>query len=356
MHVAIGVLCGPTGGPATYGRRLVAALQERDDVEVTVITDRPDAFAGRTVDLPMRGGADRLRWQHWALPKALRRISPDLYHDTKNALPRGCPVPAVATVHDLAYYRCPETFGFWSRTFLRRATSAAVRGARRVIVPSQSTAADVASIYPGAADRTRVVLHGIDEHRPSDESTRAAVLEQRGIKQPFVLHVGTIQARKNVDLVVRAVRQLDGPWRVVLAGRRGWLADAAFAEIEADETALWLGEVTDEELGVLYDTATAFVSPSAYEGFGFTVADALAAGLPCVISDVSSLPEVCGDAAVKVEHLTEEGVAAALRDLLGNRERLQSLAEAGRRRAAEFSWARCAEQTAAVYREALPAR
>lgn len=353
MHVAIGVLCGPTGGPATYGRRLAAALRERGDVEVTVITDRPDAFEGPTMHLPMRGGVDRLRWQHWALPRALRELSPDLYHDTKNALPIGCPVPAVATVHDLAYYRCPETFGFWSRTFLRRATSAAVRGARRVIVPSQATADDVASIYPEAAARTRVVPHGFGAHQPSGEELRAAVLERHGVARPFLLHVGTIQARKNVDLLVRAVRQIGDGWRVVLAGRRGWLSESAFAEIEADDTALWLGEVSDGDLGVLYDTATAFVSPSAYEGFGFTVADALAAGLPCVISDVSSLPEVCGDAAVKIAELTVDGVAAALRELLGEPDRLRALSKAGRRRAAEFSWESCGAQTVAVYGEAL---
>jgi len=95
------------------------------------------------------------------------------------------------------------------------------------------------------------------------------------------------------------------------------------------------------------------VSPSAYEGFGFTVADALAAGLPCVISNVSSLPEVCGDAAVKIGELTVDGVATALREILADPDALRALAEAGRRRAAEFSWERCAELTAAVYHEAL---
>jgi glycosyltransferase involved in cell wall biosynthesis len=167
--------------------------------------------------------------------------------------------------------------------------------------------------------------------------------------------VGTIQARKNVDLLVQAMRSLRRsglPHRVVLAGRRGWLAAPAFREIEADDTASWLGAVPGADLPALYAMADAFVSPSAYEGFGFTVADALAAGTPTVISPISSLPELCGDAAVRIEELTAEGVAAALGPLLQDQERRRTLADQGRRRAAEFSWRRAAQETLAVYQEA----
>ena len=114
LHVGIGVLCGSTGGPATYGRRLVAAIADLGDIRLTVLTDRPDGFEVDTVELPMHGGIDRLRWQHFALPRALRAIGCDLYHDTKNALPRRLDVPAVVTVHDLAYRRgafCISLYG-----------------------------------------------------------------------------------------------------------------------------------------------------------------------------------------------------------------------------------------------------
>src|SRR5712675_2165914 len=161
LHVGIGVLAGVTGGPATYGRRLVAALAALgEQLQVTVLTDRPDAFAGLgcgLVHLPMRGGIDRLRWQYRALPRALVRLRPAVYHDTKNALP----LAAVVTVHDLAYHTVPETFGWLSRTFLRRATAAAVRRARIVVVPSQATATDLARIHPFAAPKLQVVPHGI---------------------------------------------------------------------------------------------------------------------------------------------------------------------------------------------------
>jgi glycosyltransferase involved in cell wall biosynthesis len=359
LHVGIAVLAGTTGGPATYGRRLVAALAvHRAELAVTVFTDAPELFAGfgcAVVHVPTRGGIDRLRWQHWALPRALRAVGPDVYHDTKNALPRALALPAVVTVHDLAYHRVPATFGRLSRWFLVRATADAARRARLVVVPSQATANDLAAIHPFAAARIRVVPHGIDAAPAVTPTQLAGARARLRLPEHYVLHVGTIQARKNVDLVIQAVRLLRQrglPHRAVLVGRRGWLADKAMAEIARDDTALWLGDVGQADLAALHAGAAAFASPSAYEGFGLAVGDALAAGVPTVISDVSALPEIAGDAAVRVTTLTTVAIADALQPLLQDRARSAALATAGRARAAEFTWARSAAQHLAVYQAA----
>lgn len=355
LHVAIACLCGTTGGPATYGRRLVEALAHVDDLRVTVLTDRPQHFAAATADvveLPMKGGIDRLRWQHVAVPRALREVRPDVYHDTKNALPRRCPVPSVVTVHDLAYFTRPETFGFWSRTFLRRATRDAARRARRIVVPSEATAQDMRAVFPAAANRLEVIPHGIDPAPAIDAATRAEVRARLGLPEHYVLHVGTIQPRKNVDLVVAAVRELRArglPHQALVVGRRGWLSDAAMREIERDDTALWLEHVSADDLPAVYAEAAAFASPSAYEGFGFAVADALAAGVPTVISDISSLPELCGDAAVRLPELSVTAVTDALSGILTDDATARQLRTRGRERAAEFSWERCARAHAAAY-------
>jgi len=359
LHVAISVLSGTTGGPATYGRRLVEALAPRSDVRVTVLTDHPDRMEVPGVDVvavPMRGGVDRLRWQHLAIPRALRAVAPDVYHDTKNALPFGLRVPATVTVHDLAYHTVPKTFGVVSRTFLRAATRHAVHRARAIVVPSHATATDLLRIHPETLGRVHVVPHGIDPAAPVAAADLAAVRARLGLPERFVLHVGTIQARKNVDLVVagvRALRQRGLPHRAVIVGRRGWLADAAIREIERDDTALWIPHAAAPDLAALYAMADAFVSPSAYEGFGFAVADALAAGVPTIVSNVSSLPELCGDAAVLLRELSAPAVADALAAVFANPALRERLGRAGPARAAQFSWADAAAGHVDAYRRAL---
>jgi len=360
LHAAIAVLCGPTGGPATYGRRLVQSLAALGDpdLELTVLTDRPGEFAAgtvRVVDLPMRPGLDRLRWQYVALPRALRRVRPQVYHDTKNALPFGLCCPAVVTVHDLACRTVPGTFGRWSRLFLRLATQDAVRRARAVVVPSAATARDVARFHPAAASRVHVVPHGIDPATPVAARQLAEVRARLGLPAAYVLHVGTLQARKHVEFVVQGVRALrrEGlPHRAVLVGRSGWLADAALREIAADDTAVWIEHVAAADLPAVYAGAAAFVSPSAYEGFGFAVADALAAGVPAIVADNSSLPELCGDAALRLDGLSGAAVAAALRLVLGDPGLGARLGELGRQRAARFSWRASAAGHARAYRAA----
>jgi glycosyltransferase involved in cell wall biosynthesis len=351
------VLCGTTGGPATYGRKLVAALAQQRALRVTVLTDRPEAFDGaaETIGLPMRGGIDRLRWQHVAVPRALRRLRPHVYHDTKNALPFRLGTPAVVTVHDLAYHTVPETFGAASRWFLRSATKHAVRHARVIAVPSHATAADLRRFHPAVASRVRVIPHGIDPAPRPDEQALSEVHARLALPERFVLHVGTIQARKNVDLVVQAVRALRArglPHRAVVIGRKGWLADAALREIGADDTALWLPHVEANDLAAIYALADAFVSPSAYEGFGLAVADALAAGVPTIVANVSSLPELCDGAAVLLPELSTAAITDALASVLGDTALTRQLRARGPQRAAEFSWVRSAAGHAAAYREA----
>jgi glycosyltransferase involved in cell wall biosynthesis len=223
-------------------------------------------------------------------------------------------------------------------------------------VPSQATATDLARIHPECEGRVHVVPHGIDVPPLIDADDAAARVRRLGLPEPYVLHVGTVQARKNVDLVVRGVRQLRSeglPHRAVVIGRRGWLADRAVAEIERDDTAVWLEHVGDDDLRAVYARAAAFCSPSAYEGFGFTVADALAAGVPTVIADVSSLPELCGDAALRLPALSADAVAAALRAVLEDREYNAELSRRGRERAAVFTWQAAADGHVRAFRAAL---
>lgn len=352
-RIGIGVLGGVVGGPASYGLRLAKALVEGGHA-VTLFTDTPDRGPPgvSSVHVPMRGGIDRIRWQYLALGRALRDRPVDIFHDTKNALPLRRRQPCAVTVHDLAHVHCPETFGRGSRWFLGAATGHAVRRADAVIVPSEATARDVRAHWPAHAGKVHVVLHGIDPANRADPAECRALRDDLGFDGPFVLHVGTVQARKNLPLLCAAVARLraaGSPVRLVAAGRLGWKAGPSEAALRETDGVHWLGAVSPERLRALYAEAAMFCSPSAYEGFGFTVADALAAGLPTIVSGISSLPEVVGDAGVVLPSLEIDALATAIRGVHEDPARAAQLGHAARRRAGEFTWQRAAEETAAVY-------
>lgn len=356
FHIAIGALAGTTGGPASYGVRLVRALLELGTGDrVTVLTDAPDRFHDAGCDVlhvPCRGGIDRLRWQYWSLAPLLHDLRPDVYHDTKNALPRRLHVPAVVTVHDLACHTVPGSFGFLSRQFLVHATRHAVREACDVVVPSLATQRDLERLHPEALGKVHMVPHGIDPAPVVTPEQMGEVRSRLRLPEHYVLHTGTVQARKNVHLVVQAVRELRRqglPHRAVIVGRQGWLAGAALAEFARDDTGLWLGAVSDTDLAAITAGAAAFVSPSAYEGFGMAVGDAMAAGVPVVVSNVSSLPEVVGDAGVLLPAISADAVVQALRPLLTDRALQQRTGERCRARAATFAWATSAAAHRAAY-------
>lgn len=344
IRLALHVTAGPRGGPRTYGVALAQALAKRGDVDLVVLTDRPDAFPGiPTVRIPRaRTWADRV-----TVPRVLRRLSPDVYHNTKNALPPDLRCPAVVTIHDLAYHHFPETFGPLSRAYLRFHHRDCARRASRVIAVSEHARADVVATLGVPEERVRAVPHGV-----ADAFRRPARPLGLDLEQPYVLSVGTIQARKNLDVLVDAVALLRGRGRggfgLVVAGRRGWKTRAFDAACRRTPVRR-LGLVPDAELPALYGSAAAFVQPSSYEGFGLTVVEAMACGAPVVAAEAGSLPEVTGDAALLVPPRDAEALARALDRVLSDLDLAAELRARGRERAKAFTWERSAGAHVEVY-------
>ncbi|MFB3066418.1 MAG: glycosyltransferase family 4 protein [Planctomycetota bacterium] len=346
MRVALHVVAGSLGGPRTYGIALARALACRDDLELTVLTDRPEAFPGiRSVKLPrMRPLAD-----HIVTPAVLQRLQPDVYHNTKNVLPFVAPCPAVVTVHDLAYHHFPETFSRAARIYLRAHTVHAVRRASRVVTVSQHARRDLIETLKVPEHKVAVAYNGVAK------SFRDALPPQplADLRRPYVLSVGTIQARKNLDVLVDAielVRNRDGlDVELAIAGRRGWRTEAFDRAVKRTPVRL-LGVVADADLPALYAHAAVFVQPSSYEGFGLTAAEAMVMGAPVVAANAGSLPEVVGDCALLVPPRDAKALAEALLRLLEDPQQARELGEAGRVRAQRFTWEASAEAHVAVYR------
>jgi glycosyltransferase involved in cell wall biosynthesis len=284
-----------------------------------------------------------------------------VFHSPDFVLPPTWRARTVLTVHDLSFLTTPHTSDPALRRYLMDAVPRSVARADRILADSESTQRDLVRHLSVEPERIRVVYPGVGpEFQPLDSQAVGGVRARYGLDGPFVLSVGTLQPRKNYPLLIEAygrLRELDpalGDVSLVIAGGRGWLYDEIDATIERlGETARvrLLGFVPEEDLPALYNAAAAFAMPSLYEGFGIPVVEALACGTPVVASNVSSLPEAGGDAALLVPPDDVAAVADALRRLLTDRELRATLRQRGFAHAQRFTWEAAAQTVVAVYRE-----
>jgi glycosyltransferase involved in cell wall biosynthesis len=209
----------------------------------------------------------------------------------------------------------------------------------------------------------RVVHNGLDARflQPPDAAEQARVRARWQLDRPYLLFLGTLEPRKDILTLLRAfaeVRARHSDLMLVLVGRRGWLYEPIFSEIDAlglREAVRHIEDAADADLPPLFDGATAFAYPSLYEGFGLPPLEALARGIPTVVADTSSLPEVVGDAALRHPPGDDAALATALLRLIEDSALQADLAARGPQRAASFTWERAARETLAVYREAWQA-
>lgn len=262
--------------------------------------------------------------------------------------------PRVIAVHDLTFRRHPELLQRETLEHLERSLPPELQRADAILCVSTATRDDLAELFGVSRQKARVVLSGLG-NPPVNET----VSLPDGITKPYALFVSTIEPRKNVSTLVAALERAwdDGSWdgQLVLAGRTGWKSDSTLEQIH---TSRWSSRIKRLEyvdratLSTLYRHATMFVFPSLYEGFGFPLLEAMAHGVPCVTSSVSSLPEVGGDAAVYVDPRDEKAIASAILALATDDALRRRLSAAGVERAASFTWERAAAETLAVLRHA----
>ena len=358
MRVAIGAVAGFRGGPATYALELVRALAAAFPAdEWTVLTDAPavfDSFAD-TVHVPLRSAWGQPLWDHGGVRAALRRGSFDLYHGTKGVLPLGSRMPSVVTIHDLAVRVLPKTFSRAQRIHLGFETPHSVRRAAAIITDSVSSAADLERYQPVVAAKLTVVpLAAGRDIRPAARADVESWKRDHRIEAPVVGYLGTLQPRKNVDMIAEAFTLAAGdrPWRLLLAGRirpgyRPCCLDAG------DERIAYLGEISRQELPLFLGALDCMVSPSAYEGFGLSLVEAMAAGCPVIGVANSSVPEVVGDAGLLVARAEPAVLADAIEEVVTDIALAADLSQRGVQRAALFSWDRTAHLTYGVYRSVL---
>lgn len=308
--------------------------------------------------LPTENRLARIAWEQAVWPLRARRDGLTLMHSMAFATPRLAPCPVVVTIYDLSFIENPETFPVAQRRYLMAETAYSCRHAARLIAISESGQRDVHRLYGVPLDRIDIVRPGVaDAFRPLPHDRVEAFRHQLGLPPTFILHVGTLQPRKNVLTLLDALAGLNRPdVPLVLVGGKGWFYDTFFERVEALRLAdrvKFAGYVDDDDLPYWYNAAAVVAFPSLYEGFGLPIIEALACGTPVIAADTSSLPEAGGDLALYFDPRDPAGLAECLALVLDDPSfTLRTRAE-GPVHAARFSWARAGEETAEVYSRAL---
>ncbi len=349
-----------------YSSRLLTHLPEqapRFDYHAFVMdrgyTPPPGVSVQRPAWLPANPPG-RILWEQTRAAWESRRLA--LLHGFAYALPLISHIPTVVTVHDLTFILFPEAFPQSKQRYLSYITARSCRQARVVIADSQATARDLQRYLNVPAAKIQVIYTGVDDRYQLLPAEQVSAYRQRqGWPQRFILMVGTLEPRKNHLLLIEAYaryrQNARHPLPLLIGGGKGWHFQHIFQQVQAlglEDDVRFLGFVPWEELPWLYNAATLFVYPSLYEGFGLPVAEAMRCGLPVITSNVSSLPEVAGDAALTVNPKDVDALAVAMLHLLEEApERLQTMRTRGIHQAARFTWERTAAQTADVYTAVL---
>jgi len=284
----------------------------------------------------------------------------ELFHSTEHLLMPLRDRPVVLTVHDLIYKLFPAYHKRLNLWYLNLAMPLYCRRAEAIIAVSQATKHDVVRHYGVDPAKITVVYEAAAAHfRPPAPEDIERVKSRYSLPEQFLLHLGTIEPRKNLERLLAALQILrrDFPrLQLLLAGARGWLYDAFFGRIEQEgltDAVHALGWVPDEDLPAIIAASGLAVQPSLYEGFGLPLLEHMACGQVVAASNTASHPEVGGEAAAYFDPLNVEEMAHVIRRLLTDRDEYQWRQQSGLEQASRFSWAGAARETAAVYERLL---
>src|SRR5439155_12810142 len=359
-------------GIGNYVRKLVDAMLEQDaSNQYTLLTsgrptrERPfptaDNVRGRSIFIPDR--YLNIIWYRWRLPLYATYFSGqvDIYHGPDFALPPiGKTLRKVVTVHDLAFLEHPEYAVPSLAAYLRKVVPEAVKAADVVATVSHEVSRTLIKHFQTPPEKLVVIPPGVGKsfHRITDPIILDATRHKFALKTPLVLAVGTLEPRKNHIGLIKAFYQAqktkNGPAMLAIAGGQGWLYEETMRvvdELKLAKKVRFLGRVSDLELITLYSMADLFAFPSFFEGFGIPPLEAMACGTPVITSNLSSLPEFAGDAAILVDPYDTHAIADAITRVLDDEQLREELRQKGYLQAQRYTWSRSAGKMLSVYQK-----
>ena len=365
------------GGIGRYTRELVRAVTALNSpYQFQLMSAKPAGPPPVAEPLPPTGEQVRYQplpftekwlyrlWYRLRLPLPVQLATGriDLFHSPDFVLPPVAGrIPTLLTVHDLSFVHFPQAYTATLVNYLNKVVPWSVGRASHILADSEATKADLMALWAVPAAKISVLYSGVDaQFRPVTDKRQLRQVRQRyGLAEtPYLLAVGTVQPRKNYQMLIRAFRPVAANWphNLVIAGGHGWLYDDILAEVAAQGLAgrvIFTGFVDDADLPGLYTDATLSLMPSLYEGFGIPLLEAMACGVPILAADVSSLPEVAGEAGLLLPPTDEAAWSGAIHRLLLSQERRLAMVAAGFHQARNFTWRRAARQLLSLYANLL---
>lgn len=301
-------------------------------------------------------------YSHMLISAFLIRENLDLYHSPANVIPYAYNKPSVVTVHDLAIYKHPKFFPSGQKFSTKFLVPKSLKKTKKIIAVSETTKKDIVKLFKIPAAKIKVIYEGFAGDKV--KVAEAATLKKYKLASPYILFVGTIEPRKNLVGLIQAFAEVNKDrrlknYQLILAGAEGWKDEKVFKTIQDLKLGMkikYLGYVSHDDKLNLMRRATCFVFPSFYEGFGLPVLEAMAIGTPVITSNLSSLPEVAGQAAILVNPAKKEEITKALKKVLGNEHLRQQMSNNGREQARKFSWSKCVQETLKVYQGVFKAQ
>jgi glycosyltransferase involved in cell wall biosynthesis len=316
-------------------------------------------FSSKTISMPFLDY--NFTWLNLRLPIELKRDRIDLFHCPFYGLPVYQPCPMVVTIHDIIYEVHPEWFPKLKGASFRFLSRWAARTARKIIAVSEHTKKDIIERYRVPEDKIEVIYEAPDDmYMPiKDEALLRKTMLKYNITRDFLIHVGAIHERRNVIRLLKVLKELKQSGRdlqLVLVGSIQWPfidLKRLLLDMGLQDNVVHLEFIPDNDLICLYNSARLFVYPSLYEGFGLPLVEAMACGTPVAASNVSSIPEVVGDAAILFDPYNGREMLDSIKLVLDDKSYREALIVKGFERVKRFSWSRAAEQTIKLYDQAV---
>ena len=367
MRIAIDVRKLHDFGIGTYVRNLVRWLARLDqESEYVLLCRRGDCedveklgpnFRSLPDTSPNYSVAEQL-----TVPVNLARVRADLFHAPHYVLPALTPCRSIVTIHDCIHLMFPQYLpGRLAHNYARVCFWIAANRSARVLTVSEASKRDILRLCSIPSDKVDVIHNAIDDRfsLPPDDAQLTRVRDRYQLHDRFLLYAGNVKPHKNVERLIDAFAQLRqngfDDLKLLITGSevsRYATLRRAVHRYNLHKHVRFLGFLSADTLATLYHLADAFVFPSLYEGFGLPPLEAMASGTPVLTSNVSSLPEVVGDAALLVDPYDSASIADGMRQILSDDSLRDRLVSRGRVRAASFSWEASVKRVLAIYREA----